>query len=331
MFATNNRPTKEEWQKTMEEIVGNGNMDVRGAGSCKSLVECQGETCEILGITMQEAIKYGFIKNPKPEHNFFHFILNYILNFIYFFRNWSSSMRQNKQLREEKARLISLTERLKEENESLSRQINEVKHEISVISRQDARPAKHVGNLSNIIRGLREKNARLQEIIKRLSRQLAEQEYELSVVRREDLRPGRLVNIQSGVITDLRDKIAQLTKENHQLKGENPPSNFFLPQTRTKDSSSSGNAQVLTLTPQNNEGDGDTEMPKNISQEVLCSEMVNDTPGNDTSQDVDTFENPSFMGDEMGASSAELAEKRFLESLKNNGGNYKKNIKIYII
>lgn len=179
---------------------------------------------------------------------------------------------------------------------------------------------------------LKDKIVQLQEIIKRLSRQLAEQEYELSVVRREDLRPGRLANIQSGVITYLRDKIAQLTKENHQLKGENPPSNFFLPQTRTKDSSSSGNAQVLTLTPQNNEGDGDTEMPsyENISHGDVHSEM-NDTPGNDTSQDVDTFENPSFMGDEMGASSAELAEKRFLESFKNNGGNYKKNIKIYII
>lgn len=78
-------------------------------------------------------------------------------------------------------------------------------------------------------------------------------------------------------------------------------------------------------------GDGDAEMPsyENISHGDVHSEM-NDTPGNDTSQDVDAFGNPSFMGDEMTASSAELAEKRFLESFKNKD-NYKKNIKIYII
>lgn len=122
MIANNNRPTKEEWQKTMAEIVGNGNMDVRGGGSCKSRTDCEIEACESLGITVKQAIKFDFIKKPKPKHNFLHFICNFILkfilNFIYFFRNWSSSMRQNN----ETAQLQKEIAQLQKENAHLRMQ-----------------------------------------------------------------------------------------------------------------------------------------------------------------------------------------------------------------
>jgi len=174
---------------------------------------------------------------------------------------------------------------------------------------------------------LQEKLARLQKANAQLQKANAQLQNENTRLRRhcdslfmaQDVRkqrrsyfgPKRPGNQGDGDAEMPPEDIA--SQENDRLKGENPPCDLFLPQTQRDTSSPC--AHVLTPTDQNDQGDGDAEMPSYDS----------------TSQDVDTFGNPTFMGDEMTASSAELAENLFLESFKNNGGNYKKNIKIYII